>query len=117
MKIYHNTRCSKSREALEIIKSRTNNFEIIEYLKKPLKYEEVKLLLKKLNIEPIKLIREKESVWKENYKGTEMNENEIINTIIKHPKLMERPIIEMNKTAIIGRPVENVLCLFNQEGI
>ena len=56
-------------------------------------------------------------IWKKNYKQTVMNKSEIIHAIVKNPILMERPIVETNKCAIIGRPAENVLCLFNQEGI
>ena len=113
IKIYHNPRCSKSRQALELVKSKASEFEIIEYLKNPLKFEEITLLLSQLNITPIELIRIQESIWKENYNGKEMHDDEIINVIVNHPKLMERPIITTNKKTIIGRPPENVLDLFS----
>ena len=113
MKIYHNARCSKSRKALELIKSRTSDFEIIEYLKRPLKFKEIKLLLSRLNKKPIDLIRTEESIWKENYHNKKMNDDEIIHTIINHPKLMQRPIITTTKKTIIGRDPENVIKLFN----
>ncbi len=105
--------CSKSRQALSLVKSKTSNFEIIEYLKNPLTFKEIALLLSQLNIKPLKLIRIQESIWKEHYKEQEMNDDEIINTIVNHPKLMERPIITNNKKAIIGRPPERLLVLFN----
>ena len=113
MKIYHNPRCNKSRQALELIKSKTSNFEIIEYLNKPLKFNEIKLLLSLLKINPLELIRTQESIWKENYKEKKMTDDEIIYAIIEYPKLMERPIVTNNKKAIIGRPPENVLDLFS----
>ena len=113
IKIYHNPRCSKSRQALAIIKSKTSKFEVIDYLKNPLTFKEIKLLLSQLNIKPLKLIRTQESIWKENYRDKEMNNDEIINAIVNHPKLMERPIITTNKKTIIGRPPENVLDLFS----
>ena len=113
MKIYHNPRCSKSRKALELIKSQTSDFEIIEYLKKPLKFKEIKLLLSRLNKKPIELIRTKESIWKEHYQNKTMNDNEIIHAIINHPKLMQRPIIKTTKKTIIGRDLGNVIKLFN----
>ena len=69
IKIYHNPRCSKSRQALAIIKSKTSKFEVIDYLKNPLTFKEIKLLLSQLNIKPLELIRIQESIWKENYKG------------------------------------------------
>ena len=112
IKIYHNPRCSKSRQALAIIKSKTSKFEVIDYLKNPLTFKEIKLLLSQLNIKPLELIRIQESFWKENYNGEEMPDDEIINAIVNHPKLMERPIVTTNKKAIIGRPPENVLDLF-----
>lgn len=113
IKIYHNPRCSKSRQALELIKKRVSNFETIEYLKKPLEFNEIKLLLSRLEIKPIELIRTKELIWKENYKHKELNDNEIINVIINHPKLMQRPIITNKKKGIIGRSIENVLDVLN----
>lgn len=113
MKIYHNTRCSKSREALALLKSINSNIEIIEYLKQPLTFKNVELLLSKLNIKPIELIRKEEKEWKENYKGKEMNDTEIIHAIAKFPKLMQRPIVINGEKAIIGRPPENILKIFN----
>ena len=109
IKIYHNASCSKSRKALALVESKTSEFEVIEYLKNPLTFKEIKLLLSKLNIKPLELIRIQESIWKEEYNRKEMNDDEIIN----HPKLMERPIITTNKKGVIGRPPENVLDLFS----
>ena len=113
IKIYHNPRCSKSRQALELIKKRVSNFETIEYLEKTLEFNEIKLLLSILEIKPIELIRTKELIWKENYKHKVLNDNEIINAIINHPKLMQRPIIINKKKGIIGRSIENVLDILN----
>ena len=113
LKIYHNPRCSKSRQALELIKKKVSDFETIEYLKKSLDFNEIKLLLSQLEITPIELIRTKELIWKKNYKHKKLNDNEIINAIINHPKLMQRPIIVHKKKAIIGRSIENVLYILN----
>ena len=113
LKIYHNPKCSKSRQALALVKSKTSKFEIIEYLKNPLTFEEITLLLSQLNLKPIELVRVQESIWKESYKSKEMNDDEIINAIANHPQLMERPIVTTNKIAIIGRPPENALDLFS----
>ncbi|MEC7646263.1 MAG: arsenate reductase (glutaredoxin) [Bacteroidota bacterium] len=115
MKIYHNARCSKSRKTLSLLKSKTADFEIVEYLKNPLNIEEVKIILSKLNIKPVELIRVQEAIWKENYQTKNMEDDEIINIITKYPKLMQRPIVTTNKKAIIGRPPEKVLDLFTQE--
>ena len=112
MKIYHNPRCTKSREALVIIKKKTSEFEIIEYLKNPLTVEEIKVLLPKLNIKARELIRTQEGIWKEKYKGKILTDNEIINIMAENPKLIESPIVEHNNKAVIGRPAENILSLF-----
>ena len=112
MKIYHNPRCSKSRKALAIVKKNTSEFEIIEYLKNPLTVEEIKVLLPQLNIKARELVRTQEAIWEEDYKGKILTDNEIINIMAKNPKLIERPIVEHNNKAVIGRPPENVLRLF-----
>ena len=112
MKIYHNPRCRKSREALDLIKQNTSEFEIIEYFKNPLQANEIILLLEKLKLKPIDIIRRNEEIWKKNYNENEMCDTEIINAIVENPKLLERPIITNGKKVVIGRPPENVLKLF-----
>ena len=112
MKIYHNPRCNKSRKTLAILQEKGIQVEIIEYLKIPLTFEGLKLIITKLEIEPIDLVRKKELEWKENYKGKILTDNEIINIMAKNPKLIERPIVEHNNKAVIGRPPENILSLF-----
>ena len=104
--------CSKSRQALAIVEKNASAFEIVEYLKNPLTVEEIKVLLPQLNIKACELVRTKEAIWKENYKGKILTDNEIINIMAKNPKLIERPIVEHNNKAVIGRPPENVLSLF-----
>ncbi len=117
MKIYHNPRCSKSRQVLSLVKEKTSNFKIIEYIKQPLTFKEIQNLLKKLNMNPIEIIRKNEKIWKDNYQNKTMNNNDLINAMKNYPKLIERPIVEGKKTAVIGRPPENILSLFDQEGI
>lgn len=117
MKIYHNPRCSKSRDTLKILLSKTNEITVINYLKNPITFDELNNIIKKLNIQPIELIRKNENLWKENYRSKKLNNNEIIQLILDNPKLMERPIVTNNKKAVIGRPPENVLSLFNYSGI
>ena len=109
MKIYHNPRCSKSRMTLSLLNSKTSEFEIIDYLKKPLKFEEIKLIIQKLNIKPIDLIRKNEKIWKEKYKDKRLNDKEIIIVMIDNPKLIERPIVLGDTKGLIARPPERVL--------
>jgi len=106
MKIYHNPRCRKSREGLAILKEMNQDFEIVEYLKNPPSFEELKELIKKLNIKPIELVRKNEAIWKENYKGKELTDDEIITAMTENPKLIERPIVITEHKAIVGRPPE-----------
>ncbi|HIE72940.1 MAG TPA: arsenate reductase (glutaredoxin) [Flavobacteriales bacterium] len=111
MKIYHNPRCSKSRQALALIQEKGQEVEIIEYLKESLSFKDLKSILEMLNIKAIELIRTNEIIWKENYKAKEMTDQELINAMMENPKLIERPIVIKNGKAIIGRPPEKVLDL------
>jgi len=108
IKIYHNPRCRKSREGLEIIQNSGQEFEIREYLKEIPSTDELASLIKLLGISPIDLVRKNETIWKENYKGKTLSETEIIEAMIESPKLIERPIVINNKKAIVGRPPENI---------
>jgi arsenate reductase len=113
MKIYHNPRCSKSRQTLALIQKKGQEVEIIEYLKEALSFEDLESILEMLSIKAIELIRTNEIIWKENYKGKEMTDQELINAMMENPKLIERPIVVKNGKAIIGRPPEKVLNLLS----
>ena len=113
IKIYHNPRCTKSRQTLALLEKETTDFKIIEYLKNPLSFDEIKEIIEKLAIKPIDLIRKNEEIWRDNYKGKEMTDLEIIKVMEGNPKLIERPIVIYGKHGIIGRPPEKVLSLFS----
>ncbi len=104
IKIYHNPRCSKSRQGVEILENAQVDFEIIKYLDHPLTIDELTKLIQTLNISPIQLVRKGEAVWKENYKGKTLTDAQIIKAMATHPKLIERPIVINNNKATIGRP-------------
>ena len=106
MKIYHNPRCSKSRQGLAILNESNSEFEIIKYLESSLSLKELHEIVELLNISPLQLVRKNESIWKENYKGKDLSDVEILNAMIEHPKLIERPIVVNNGKAVIGRPPE-----------
>jgi len=112
MKIYHNPRCSKSRETLQIIKDAGKEVEIIEYLKDIPSKEVLEMLLMKLNLNPIDIIRKSEAVFKEKFKGKEFSNEEWIQIMIENPKLIERPIVIRGNKAVLGRPPKNVIELF-----
>ena len=109
MKIYHNPRCSKSRQTLTLIEEKNKEIEIIEYLKTPATVEEIESILEKLGIKAIDLVRKKEQIWIEDYKGRDLTDKKIIEAMVENPKIMERPIVIDGNKAIIGRPPENVL--------
>lgn len=104
IKIYHNPRCQKSREGLQIIEKSGKEFKIIKYLEENPGESELEEILKLLNIKPEGLIRKNEVVWKENFKGKKLTDDEIVQAMVKHPKLIERPIVINNDKAVIGRP-------------
>jgi arsenate reductase len=109
IKIYHNPRCRKSREGLQILENSGKEFEIIKYLEDIPSEEELAEIIKKLNINPIQLVRKNEKVWKENFKGKDLSDHEIVKAMIENPKLIERPIVINNNKAVIGRPPETIL--------
>ena len=109
IKIYHNPRCSKSRETLAILNSENKEFEIIKYLKDVPSEKELKEILKILNIPAIDLVRKNESIWKDKYKGKDLSEENIISAMIENPILIERPIVINGDKAVIARPPESIL--------
>ena len=110
--IYHNPQCSKSRKALEIIKSKNIEPTIILYLKNKLSKNEVKNLLMKLGLSIRDILRIEEDEYKNNnLKNEKLSSDELIDFLIKFPKLLERPIVIKNNKAVIGRPPENILNL------
>ena len=113
MKIYHNPRCSKSRQTLSLIEGKNKKVEIIEYLETPATVEEIESILEKLGIKAIDLVRKKEQIWIEDYKGRDLTDKKIIEAMVENPKIMERPIVIVGNKAIIGRPPENVLTIMD----
>ena len=108
MKIYHNPRCSKSRQTLKIIRDSGQEFEIVEYLKTPPTEEELQEILQDLNLPIDYLIRKSEEVYKTEFKGKELSDEEWIKALVENPKMLERPIVVKDGQAILGRPPENV---------
>lgn len=108
-KIYHNPRCTKSRQTLGLLHKRGEKPEIIEYLKDTPSKEEMKAIIEMLGVTPEALIRKGEEIYKLKFKTKKLTDDEWINVMIAHPKLIERPIVTKNNKAVIGRPPENVL--------
>jgi arsenate reductase len=107
--IYHNPRCSKSRQTLELLQKNNIEPEIVEYLKTPPNAAELQNILAKLNLSAEQLMRKKENVYKELGLAGINDEDELITAMINNPKLIERPIVISGDKAAIGRPPEAVL--------
>lgn len=108
IKIYHNPRCTKSREGLDILEKSAKDFQVVKYLEDIPTKKELKEIIDLLGIKPEQLVRKNEAIWKGNYKGKSLSDSEIIDAMISHPKLIERPIVINKDRAVIGRPPENI---------
>jgi arsenate reductase len=111
MKIYHNPRCSKSRETLSLIREQGEEPEIVEYLKEEISEKELKELIAMLGIRAEDLVRKIEDIYKTKYKGKNLSDAQWIRAMVAHPVLIERPIVVQGKRAVIGRPPQLVLDL------
>lgn len=110
VKIYHNPRCSKSRQTLQLLKDNNIEPEIVKYLETPPSREELEQMLEMLGLEPRELMRRKEKEYRElGLDDPELSREQLIDTMIEHPRLIERPIVIKNGKAAIGRPPERVL--------
>ena len=110
VKIYHNPRCSKSRQTLQLLQEHGVEPEVVEYLKSPPDKDTLKKILHQLQLSPRDLMRHKESEYKESHlDDPSLSDDELIEAMLKHPKLIERPIVVTDKGAAIGRPPEKVL--------
>ena len=111
IKIYHNPRCAKSRQGLKLLENSGQSFGIIKYLNEPLSKNNLEEIINLLGIKPIALVRKNEAIWKSDYKGQSLTGTEIVQAMVKHPKLIERPVVVNGTKAIIGRPPENILSI------
>ena len=106
IKIFHNPRCSKSRAGLDFLKTKTVDFEIIDYLKTGLTKETLHQILQRLNVKPVELVRTQEEYFKQQLKGKIFSDEEWIQIIIENPKLLKRPIIVNKYKAVWADPAD-----------
>ena len=111
VQIWHNPRCSKSRNGLNILKENKIEVEVVKYLENPRTQEEITDLLKMLGMSARELMRTKESIYKELDLKNENDEDKLIQAMVENPKLIERPIVIKDGKAVIGRPIENIMKL------
>ncbi|QAR31250.1 arsenate reductase (glutaredoxin) [Ornithobacterium rhinotracheale] len=108
IKVFHNPRCSKSRAALQYLENKNQKFEIYKYLDEKISENQIKDILAKTGLKPIDLVRTNEDIWKENYKGKDLTDEQIISVIVENPKLLERPIVINGDRAVVARPTEKI---------
>lgn len=106
--IYHNPRCGKSRDCLAFIKNSNLEYEVIKYLETPFTVKQLTKIIGQLKIKPVELVRIKEIIWIEKYKNTTLSDAAIIQAMIEHPILIERPIAVKGNKAVIARPFEKI---------
>ena len=108
---YHNPRCRKSRETLQMVSKKNVEYDVIEYLKEPPSAEQLTTILKSLNMRPLELMRTQEKVFKQLGlpRKDVRSDKEWINIMVSNPVLIERPILIYNGKVALGRPPENVL--------
>lgn len=108
--IYHNPRCSKSRQTLELLREQGIEPKVVEYLDRPPSQAELKRIVKLLQLEPRELMRRKEAEYKTaGLDNPALTRDQLIRAMHDHPKLIERPIVLANGKAALGRPPEQVL--------
>lgn len=108
IQVYHNSRCGKSRQAIQFLVDAGKEFEIIKYLDTPPTFEQLVTLLQKLKFKPLDLIRQKETIWIDQFKGKNKSDEEIINAMVQNPILIERPILIRDNLAIVARSPEQL---------
>jgi len=110
VKIYHNPQCSKSRQALELLQQHKIQPKIFEYLKTPPNKQELQHIVNLLQVPVAEIVRESEDVYNEIIANNDLSDDELLDAIVKYPKLLQRPIIVVDdKKAVVARPPSNVL--------
>ena len=106
IKVYHNPRCSKSRECMAFLENAGNPYEIIEYLKDTTTFDELKEIIRKLAVKPIAITRTSEPLWIAKFADKKLSGERLIKVLVKNPILIQRPIVVNGDKAIIARPLE-----------
>lgn len=108
IKIYHNPRCTKSRQGVAFLEEKGVEFEIVKYLEDNFTVDSLTTVLSELEMSPIALVRKTEAIWKSDYKGKELSDTDVIKAMVQNPKLIERPIIVNKGKAVVARPTEKI---------
>ena len=111
IQVFHNPRCTKSRECLAFLENSDKEYEVIKYLETPPTFDELSDIIKKLNVKPIELVRQKELLWIEKFKSKKLSDKQIIEAMVANPILIERPIVINGDKAMIARPLEKAAAI------
>ena len=106
--IFHNPRCKKSREALQYLEAKGYPIEIVRYLDTPFQKDNLKEILNKIRIRPSEVVRKNEAQWKAFENRNELSEEQILEALVKYPKLIERPLVMDSQSGVLARPLENL---------
>ena len=109
--IYHNPRWGKSRDSVRILEEKKLDYRVIEYLREPLTSNDLKKILRILDLSPVDIIRTSEQDYKDNNIENIKSDEELIDAILKYPKILQRPIILNGDRGVVGRPPENILSI------
>ncbi|MDA3867388.1 MAG: arsenate reductase (glutaredoxin) [Salinivirgaceae bacterium] len=110
--IYHNPQCKKSREGLTYLENKTSDFEMVKYLNNTFSEDKLAELLEKMKKKPNDIIRKQEDYYKKELKSKDLTDNELIQAMVSHPKLIGRPIVETDTKAVLAIPPEEIEKLF-----
>jgi arsenate reductase len=112
--IYHNPRCRKSREALQLLEGKNIKFEVVKYLEQVFEKQSLAKVLDVIGKKPSEALRKNENIWKKEFSGKKIGEDRILELMIQYPKLIERPIVVFGNTGVIARPLENLMNFINK---
>ena len=108
IKIFHNPRCSKSRAGLAYLESKNIAFEVIDYLKNPLSIQDLKSIISKTGKTPFELVRTHEQIFKDQFKGKSLSDDQWLEVLTEFPKLLHRPIVVSGDRAVFAQPPEEI---------
>ena len=112
--IYHNPRCKKSREALQLLEEKNLKFKVVNYLEQNFDQQSLGKVLGIIGKKPSDALRKNEEIWKKKLSGKNIGEDEILELMIQYPKLIERPIVVFGNNGVIARPLENLMDFLNK---
>ncbi len=111
--LYHNPKCRKSREALNYLEEQKVSYTVVLYFDHPFITLTLQEVLKKIGLPPSAIFRKNEAEWKALANRNILKEKEILSVMVKHPKLIERPIVVDEKSGVLARPIENLIQFLN----